>query len=152
MTTIAFKQGILAADSRVTAGGHIVSDSHNKIMKINQEVSFLNGEHFVKYIACSGVILSLEAVRDYLVENKELSYVKDDEYSCFILTDKECFALYFNDDNNAYIDKCFDGEAIGSGAAFAVSAMKMGLSAVDAVKHACKLDVYSGGRVRSVKI
>lgn len=42
--------------------------------------------------------------------------------------------------------------AIGSGAACALAAMDAGADAVKAVRIACKRDIYSGGRVRSVKV
>lgn len=40
----------------------------------------------------------------------------------------------------------------GSGGDFALGALRLGLNAREAVKHACKLDVYSGGRIKSVKL
>lgn len=36
----------------------------------------------------------------------------------------------------------------GSGGNFALSAMRLRLNAVSAVKHAIKLDVYSGGKIQ----
>lgn len=42
--------------------------------------------------------------------------------------------------------------AIGSGGAAAMAAMYCGKSAVEAVKIACKVDPYTGGPVRSLKL
>jgi ATP-dependent protease HslVU (ClpYQ) peptidase subunit len=42
--------------------------------------------------------------------------------------------------------------AIGSGAPFALAAMEGGASAVKAVKVAIKIDVWSGGRIRSLEL
>lgn len=40
----------------------------------------------------------------------------------------------------------------GSGHAFAMGVLDAGGTSVEAVKAACKRDVYSGGRVRSYKV
>lgn len=42
--------------------------------------------------------------------------------------------------------------SIGSGMPFALSAMNLGLNATQAVKHAMKFDIYSGGVIQSIKI
>lgn len=43
-------------------------------------------------------------------------------------------------------------DAIGSGAAYALAAMDMGASAEDAVRAAMKRDIYTGGKVRAMKV
>lgn len=42
--------------------------------------------------------------------------------------------------------------AIGSGTDFILSAMELGLNAQNAVKHACKFDTKSGGKIAVVSI
>ena len=43
-------------------------------------------------------------------------------------------------------------DAIGSGSAYALAAMDMGASAEDAVRAAMKRDIYTGGRVRTMRV
>lgn len=42
--------------------------------------------------------------------------------------------------------------AIGSGACFAYSAMKLGKTAIESVEFACEIDLLSGGKIDSVKV
>lgn len=42
--------------------------------------------------------------------------------------------------------------AMGSGREFALSALRMGMNAEQAVKHAIKLDSMSGGKVNKIKL
>lgn len=151
MTTIAFQNKTLAADGRVTCDGKILSDNYNKIIKINKEVRFLNGKRFVKYMANAGIAIANEAVYNFLVNDKEIDYIDSMDFTTFILTDEDCYIMHVNDDG-AIIDRCIGCEAIGSGADFAMSAMKLGLSAAEAVKHAAKIDVLTGGKIKKVKI
>ncbi|MNJ79145.1 hypothetical protein D3C77_770710 [compost metagenome] len=43
-------------------------------------------------------------------------------------------------------------DAIGSGAPYALAAMDMGASAEDAVRAAMKRDIYTGGKIRTLRI
>ncbi|GAI22667.1 unnamed protein product, partial [marine sediment metagenome] len=43
-------------------------------------------------------------------------------------------------------------DAIGSGSAYALAAMDMGASAEEAVRAAMKRDIYTGGKVRTMRI
>ena len=48
--------------------------------------------------------------------------------------------------------KCFCNESFGSGSSFALSAMDFGKSAKDSVKYAMTRDIYTGGKIKVIKV
>ncbi|WP_122863859.1 proteasome subunit beta [Pseudomonas viridiflava] len=140
MTTIAYKDGVIAYDSRQTRGGAIVSDDCLKCEIVNGVSFFLSGcvcdeqALIAAYfgtpskdpVECSG----------FVVDNGKLMMVGHD--------DKTGIWKQPLDPANA--------DAIGSGSAYALAAMDMGASADEAVRAAMKRDIYTGGTVRTMVI
>jgi hypothetical protein len=54
--------------------------------------------------------------------------------------------------NGFWIDECKFSRADGSGYKFALGAMDHGKSAKDAVKYAMTRDIYTGGKVKVIKV
>lgn len=140
MTTIAYKDGVIAYESRCVRGDIIVNDDYNKMIKAEGAVFVFAGstdqfEHLIR------LYLGQETAVDE----------KDD--TCAIVCDKgELYYIGVNPSDGYF--KC-DIEceyAIGSGSAHAYTAMDMGASAKEAVKMAIKRDIYSGGSVRTYKV
>jgi len=137
MTTIAYKDGIIAYDSQQTAGDTITNnDAHKGV--------WIEGVFFV----FSGAVSDFPRfVETYFGRASGLKHV-------------DCSALIF--DNGKLYRSGHDNEsgiwkqemdrtvpaAIGSGWHFAYAAMDCGLSAVDAVRAAAKRDAGTGGAVR----
>ena len=141
MTTIAYKDGIIAYDSRATSDGMIISDEADKKTVKDGVVFFFTGatcdeEKFIrlyfgsdeqhKNVECSAIIVDKGKVNACSI---------DDESGMF----------------NSPID-FIGGYAIGSGTPHAYTAMDMGATAVEAVKMAAKRDTCTGGRVRTFKV
>lgn len=140
MTTIAYKDGVIAYDSRQTRGGAIVSDDCLKHEVVDGVSFFLTGAVcderalIAAYfgtpspapVECSG----------YAVDGGKLMLVGHD--------DKTGVWKQELDPSNP--------DAIGSGSAYALAAMDMGASAVDAVRAAMKRDIYTGGLIRTATI
>ncbi len=140
MTTIAYKDGVIAYDSRQTRSGSIVSDDCQKLTVVDGVSFFLSGAVcdekalIAAYfgtpshvpVECSG----------YAVDGGRLQMVGHDDKT----------GVWRQDLDPANPD------AIGSGSAYALAAMDMGASAEEAVRAAMKRDIYTGGKVRTMRI
>lgn len=140
MTTIAYKDGILACDSQVTEN-HMALHRINKIQKIAPK----------QYIAfCGNPIAALKFI-DHIKGGKDISSGQLPE---------ETYLIYANNGKLFYIDEgLFPDEislykpyANGSGCQIAMGAMMAGASALEAVRIACKLDPHSSAPIYSVNI
>lgn len=140
MTTIAYKDGILAYDSRRTIGDMISTDTANKLV-------VKGGAEFVM----AGATADIPLLIDWAL-GEQLSGSVD---ACGLMVQgKSLYMLGFSkaegpfkakvDMNNVY--------AMGSGLEYAIGAMDMGADAIQAVKIACGRDLYSGGKVRHIKV
>jgi len=139
MTTIAYKDGVIAYDSRVTAGGQISSDRCNKRRRCGGVNFFICGatceaETFI--LAYFGDDADRELQMEALVYDKEILYhVSIDDESVW----KDVIDL---------TEPC----AIGSGSPYAYTAMDLGLSAKQSVMMAKKRDSGTGGRIRTYQL
>ena len=139
MTTIAYKDGIIAYDSLLTRSGVITDSNYNKSFKVNNIFYFLTG-----------------AVCDYkeflnVASGKQKQ--RDDiklEVECFTVIGKDVFLCAIDDEY--WKSPIIKSTAIGSGRDFAYAAMDCGCSAKEAVKIACNRDIYTGGKIRTYKI
>lgn len=138
MTTIAYRNGILASESRLTEKSFVWTDRCKKIWRLPDGSLFgASGEN-------DGGELLLRAMRDGKEKMPELSHTK---------------GLHIKKDGSIWI---FEGEiwvewpeefaAIGSGKRYAMAAMKAGADAPTAVRIAKEMDVYSGGEVQSLAL
>lgn len=117
MTTIAYKDGVIAYDSRQTRGGSIVSDNCSKCEQVNGVLFFLSGAVCDERALIAAYLgtPSKEAVEcsGFVVDNGKLMMVGHD--------DKTGVWRQPLDPANP--------DAIGSGSAYALAAMDMGASA-----------------------
>ena len=138
MTTIAYKDGVIAYDSRETKGSIIHTDEANKKRELDGVYFFLCGDN------CGYKDVMSEW---FCSTTKTLLNV------CGIAVDEEGTLWEFGNDDGFWRDRINLSEpyVYGSGSSFALTAMDLGLSAKDAVKMAIKRDVYSGGKVNTFK-
>lgn len=140
MTTIAYKDGVIAYDGRQTRNDRIVSDTAQKCQVVDGVSFFLSGavcDEKALIAAYFGTpsIVPVEC-SGYVVDGGKLMMVGHD--------DKTGIWKQELDQSNP--------DAIGSGSAYALAAMDMGASAVDAVRAAMKRDIYTGGTIRTMTI
>ena len=137
MTTIVYNpsEGVIAYDSRVTAGEQVVTDDYDKRHQFEHLLIFAAGdmgddERIAKAYISSEPDVLFDAI---IVDGNEVYMVTSCEggYQKFIAD----FPI-----------------AIGSGEKHAITALDMGASASEAVKMAIKRDTNSGGKVRTHKI
>jgi hypothetical protein len=165
MTTIAYKDGILAADSRETMDGSggsvwiVRDDDDEKIAKLTIPFDPLRRDGDQKppppareYLFAGAHISSeIEMIRRTLVNFVPLDECSHEfvEVEC-ILIDCESEKIWYTD-GLQWVEMKAPYIALGSGAPHALTAMDSGLDAIKAVHMGIKRDVYSGGRVRSLR-
>lgn len=143
MTTIAFKDGLFAADSKVSGNGTL----QGYIKKIKQIGKI--------YIACCGSEPACIEFEKFIAGKKYNKEVFSEEgsknFQALIVNKKtKSVSIYYNCLIECPCD--FDFYAIGSGNELAKGAMLMGASAKQAVEAAAKLDVYTGGDIQFVRV
>jgi 20S proteasome alpha/beta subunit len=140
MTTIAYKDGVIAYDSRQTRGGAIVSDEAPKCQVVDGVSFFLSGAVCDEKALIAAYFGTPSPVpvecSGYVVDDGKLMIVGHDDKT----------GIWRQDLDPANPD------AIGSGSAYALAAMDMGASAEDAVRAAMKRDIYTGGKVRTLRV
>lgn len=140
MTTIAYKDGVIAYDSRQTRNSAIVSDNAPKCQVVDGVSFFLSGAVCDEKALIAAYFGTASPVpvecSGYVVDGGKLMMVGHDDKTGIWKQELELS----------------NPDAIGSGAAYAVAAMDMGASAEDAVKAAMKRDIYTGGTIRTVII
>lgn len=146
MTTIAYRNGILAADTMVSYG----SFRNGYVNKIRVLDMLRDGRTEKIMIAMSGTIWTLQPMIEWIENGAEqddiphrlLSHSND--FSCVMVTgDGQLYEF-----NEGYFIECgVQYHAIGSGAQFALGAMAVGVGAPEAVKAAMEHDKASGGEI-----
>ena len=140
MTTIAYKDGVIAYDGRQTRSDRIVSDSASKCQVVGGVSFFLSGavcDEKALILAYFGTPSSVPVeCSGYVVDGGKLMMVGHDDKTGIWKQDLELS----------------NPDAIGSGAQYAIAAMDMGASAAEAVRAAMKRDIYTGGKVTTLTI
>ncbi|MFJ2446807.1 proteasome subunit beta [Pseudomonas sp. NPDC087626] len=140
MTTIAYKDGVIAYDSQVTRGDVITYDDYEKCTEYKG----------VKFF-CSGTVSDHQKLIDVYFGAKPEGNID----VVALVLNNGTLSLVAVDDNTGIwmspvaLDRPY---AIGSGTAFAFAAMDMGASASKAVEIAAKRDTSTGGTIRTVLI
>jgi ATP-dependent protease HslVU (ClpYQ) peptidase subunit len=142
MTIVCWDGETLASDSRICSGTTIVDDRHKKIFKISGEYE---GDSLLA-IGLSGVVSQWGYVIQQLKSGEPFD--QDHEVSAIVIG-----KLY---SYNVEAGQRFLGQyskkiqlVVGSGQDFALSAMRLGLNAEQAVKHTIKHDASCGGRLQT---
>lgn len=140
MTTIAYKHDTktIAWDSRATSGGLITSDESEKMTEVNGVKFWLAGS-----IADERLLIDM-----YFGEKSKII----PEANAIVFDEGEVFLIGVNDDALIWKQPLRSDRSIGSGGDFAMSAMRLGLSAKEAVEHAKTLDCYTGGEVHVMEL
>lgn len=140
MTTIAYnhKDKQVAIDSRITQDDVIVSDSDVKYER-------RKGQLFFKAGGCED--------SDALVDVYFGAASKKTDLNCNVMYTLNG-GMFMMNYQGGKIDswRVDHNESLGTGGVWASAAMDFGCSAKDAVKYACTRDIYSGGKVRVVKV
>jgi 20S proteasome alpha/beta subunit len=145
VTTVVYKDGVMASDSRIVEGGSIFPGKQQKVFKLPDGTLFG---------FCGEVSVALEMLA-YMTDD-------DDEDNCPTWRGSDTQVIHVESPTKLWNYEGHAGVwipcrtpyiAIGSGAPYAYGAMAAGrVSAAEAVKIAMKFDPNSGGPVRVVKL
>jgi len=140
MTTIAYRDGVLASDSLVTLGDTKVHGSYQKIKRV--------GDYLV---GTAGSVAFCQKFIDWMTCADEEEPPPEGAYSA-ILIDKNGKVREIENGNLLPAPRGAKFFAIGSGGPLAIAAMYAGASAVDAVKIAAKIDTSTGLPVKKLTL
>lgn len=139
MTTIVYKNGVIAYDSRITRGDTILDDDYNKNKIFNGVNFFLAGQSHL-----------MDSMIDMYFGGKlvELS----SSPTMIVLDNNKLFLVGYSDNEIWKFRVSLKNHiAIGSGSDHALTAMDMGSTAIEAVEMANKRDICTGGTIRFFK-
>lgn len=136
MTTIAYKDGVIATDGRTTRGDTIVDDDSVKRYERRGAVFWMSGRPHEFY-----------AVLDDIIDRSKSGY---DDYNAggIALIEGELFNCGYCNGEGWRYPLTGKVEAYGSGADHAMTAMDMGATAREAVAMAARRDTGTGGTIR----
>lgn len=152
MTTIAYKNGVLAGDGRLSVDGRLVCDNYPKIVDCEEFDFKVNGEKVLAY-GFAGYLKAKEVFEYALGEgiNVTSSLDSDDDFSCIVVTENNAYLISKDDEkpNLSFIHIPEDVPmACGSGRAIAIHYLQTrDCDPLDAVSEAMKTDLYSGGEI-----
>jgi len=138
MTTIAYRNGELAGDGRVTSDDTIVSDRDRKVFK------FSDGRLFTY----SGDVDAGEKLKLAVQRHRDLPDLGDKVSAILVMPDGKVFSY----ESSLWVRDRSPFVSIGSGMQYAYGAMEAGATAEAAVRIACKRHTHTGGLVRVVRL
>ena len=141
MTTIGYRDGIVATDTLTVAGTMVVDHNTEKFIERNG----------VKFFICGATSDHIKLVEEYLSPTG-----RDIGDAEAIVVEADLIYVVGREDEGKGIYKCPNNRlnfiSLGSGTRFAIAAMDHGKSAKDAVEYAMRRDIYTGGEVRVYEI
>ncbi|MCL2714611.1 MAG: hypothetical protein FWD68_08550 [Alphaproteobacteria bacterium] len=141
MTTIAYRDNVLAADGRVTLGDLIVGEACRKITRLADGSLFaLCGDDTHE----AALIEWLDNIADGGAWEPP---PKGEEFTAIHVEDSG-ISVYHGDGENFRTYPYTGFAAWGSGADLAIGAMEMGATAAEAVKVACRRNMATGGTIQ----
>lgn len=150
MTTIAYREGVLASDSRVTIKAFIDNDNVKKLFKLpDGSVVGMAGSWTPGMDLYRALKKAAKEAKDG--EEMQLPFVNG-KYQAILVSPLGDAWYNENGEWNNLKKWNYDYIAIGSGGAVAMAAMDAGADARTAVAVGIKRDVYSGGKIQSYKV
>lgn len=148
MTVIVYRDGVMAADSLLSASGSVAAFA-DKVRDINGWLIGIAGDWGV---ACELFDWFESECKEGLKRPPATIAVGEDKYPVNMLLVNKKDGVVLAIDGLGYPQK-IKGPffSIGSGADIAIGACEVGASAVDAVKAAIKHSCSCGGKTRAVK-
>lgn len=142
MTTIAYKDGVIAGDSQSTGGG-------NLIISLATPKCFSKDGNLLGVCGLFGDNLKIIKWFHGGMEG-DVPEINEDSEAIIVTANGDLFGFW----ENQTMTKLggLDFYAIGSGSPIAFGALHMGATAIQAVEAAIAHDVYSGGEISSFSL
>ena len=136
MTTIAYRDGILAADSRETDDkGYVLTDSSLKLYRVDVP------NHGECLLGGAGDSESIERLRRALIAGEDIEL--EDTEALLILPD----GAYFLYEGHIWTEGLLPYYALGTGGGYATAAFRAGADAIRACEIGAAMDPLSGGEI-----
>ena len=147
MTTIAFRDGIIAADSQETHTNGRITEC-KKLFLVDGKIIGTAGDSY------TGRIFVDWFERGARMEDvPDLSHVTSDEdFECLVIEDKDNVYTINRFFQKYHVEMPDGFYAIGWGSSYAMAAMDMGADAKKAVQISAKYDAYTGGKIKTMKV
>jgi hypothetical protein len=150
MTTIAFRAGTIAADSRVTVSTEAGGDRFFGCVKLFKKLAKIHGKEQEVILATAGESAPGALFVEWFGSGKDVESMRD----TFVIGEADFTVLIVTHDGLFEVDKwcCMEPVvitddkpyyAVGSGCKAALAAMAMGATAKRAVEIACGIDPHS---------
>lgn len=136
MTTICYRDGVLAGDSRVTVGDMVLSDNILKVHRLSNNT----------LLGWAGSAEHAHILKEAMTNGGEIHGTLD----VLALWIQEDGTIYLWE-GNTFIKQSEPYYAIGSGSPYAIGAMDAGATAEAAAQIGSRRDVGSGGKIRTVR-
>ena len=149
MTTVVYKNGILAADSLVTYRGRRIGLT-NKVFEVKATIITENNKIF----SGSGCIMHYKLFADFLRGesiDKELFKSISEEGFDGIVIDKKTKEVTFYDQHLCPETVNAEFHCLGSGADIARGAMLMGATTKQAIECASISDIYTNDEIKEIR-
>jgi ATP-dependent protease HslVU (ClpYQ) peptidase subunit len=155
MTTIAFKNGVIAADSRVTVESEAGGARNFDTRKLFRAKVDIKGTFKDVILATAGesapgsLFVEQWSTGKSLTEIRELFTYSEADFTILVVTEDGLFEV----DKWCILEPVYEPfYAIGSGSKLAMGAMEAGASAQKAVEIACKRDPYTALPVVTMRL
>jgi ATP-dependent protease HslVU (ClpYQ) peptidase subunit len=145
MTTLAYKDGILAFDGKITAGNMVTTLNSRKGIATDKYLAAAAGLSSFCGAFLEWVKTDFDPVKVPKTPNGKLCDIVG------LVIDRKGTLTEYCDDLLPLKVGRVPFYARGSGREVATGAMAAGASAEEAVRIASKFDIYTGGRIRTVK-
>jgi len=143
MTTIAYRNGILAADSMITAGSRIVTSTNaTKIVRLSDGRLFGH----------CGQMRHMKPLVAYLEGKSERYPDMEKDATAIVVHPDGRVELHFGRHPDEAFAEDAEFYAIGSGSELALGAMAVGATSIEAVHAAIRFDTCSGGDVKHLEL
>jgi len=146
MTTIAYKDGVIAYDSYATIGDCIVDQDYVKMRKVDK----------LRFFICGDVAGVESLIKSYVTGEVTSEDAETAESTvAWVVDGGNIYRLLIHPDEGklATEPQRFDNVmTMGSGGEYALGALDAGASAKEAVKIAAGRDVHTGGKIRTFKV
>lgn len=141
MTTIAYRDGVLAVDGRISGEHTLYSDKEKKLSRLKDG----------SLVAYAGTVADCQKFLRWARKGDFAKPHPKGSYVCVWLRDEGLTEYTGNDGKHIVLNKK-QFHAWGSGHLSALGAMHHGATAVEAVKCAAKVDLRTGGKISSATL
>ena len=152
MTTIAFRDGILAADSQVTVNTEAGGSTKHRCAKLFRKTIKQGRKSFDVIIATAGASSPGSMFVDWYGSGEPIPKMLElhgGDFTCLVLAPHGLYEVDMYCFPEPILDKFY---AVGSGRKEALAAMHCGKSAREAVEIASRIDPYTGGAITTMTL